>query len=522
MDNLKKKLQVLKLPSKKKNGRDKKTKEGKDKLQCLKIPFHKHKKNPINCDNSFQGEDKPYVAPSSSNDMTKIHHTTKPGATESIMRVGPDILYGSVNTSTKVIKSSNYNHVNELVEMCIDSQSKAGIVGMRNLGNTCFMNSSVQCLSNTIPLLDYFVGYDYQSEINSENFLGSKGKLVKAYAEMMKELWLGNKTIVNPSVFKYQLGSFASQFRGNDQHDAQEFLAFLLDGIHEDLNRVKKKLYIENKYCDGKNDDDDAMFAWERYLKRDKSIVVDIFQGQMRNTMVCRNYKKKEEHGLNGCGYRNVMFEPFMYLSLPIVDDCNSLDDCLDMYCKIEKLTGDNMWYCPKCKEHVTATKEYSIWILPPILIIHLKRFKYNTLGCHTKIDKVVEYKLRNWDLSKNIKSTGKISKYDLYATINHHGILGSGHYIAHAKNRFSDDWHKFNDSICSIVNESNIRNMNSAYCLFYNRVDKDDIGTKRKKIPEVKRQSLTRPELWPHTQVTTSFREFNRKSTRKILEENT
>lgn len=132
-----------------------------------------------------------------------------------------------------------------------------------------------------------------------------------AYAELMKDMWLKNKTGVSPSSFKKSLSTFAPQFGGNRQHDAQELLSYLLDGIHEDLNRVKKRPYIEDKDCDGKHDELDAKEAWANYLRRNKSLVVDLFQGQFRNTCVCKQ-----------CGHQNIRFEPSMYLSVPITDEC--------------------------------------------------------------------------------------------------------------------------------------------------------------------------------------------------------
>lgn len=190
-------------------------------------------------------------------------------------------------------KASTYDHVHEIVEQSIDgchassernsSRELSGKVGLANMGNTCFMNSSLQCLSNTIPLTDYFLGYDFRGEINHENFLGTKGALVTSYADLTKHLWLGSDPSFRPVGFKSDVGQFAPQFKGNEQHDAQELLSFLLDGIHEDLNRVKKRPYIEDKDCDGKNDEGDAITAWSHYLERNQSIIVDLFQVRTNN-----------------------------------------------------------------------------------------------------------------------------------------------------------------------------------------------------------------------------------------------
>eukprot|EP00536_Pseudo-nitzschia_multiseries_P005450 jgi/Psemu1/295890/fgenesh1_pm.102_\ len=338
-----------------------------------------------------------------------------------------------------------------------------GVIGLKNLGNTCFLNSSLQCLSATIPLTDYFLGYDYRSEINKNNFLGTGGKLVTAYAELTKQMWLGSKSVAQPTDFKKQLQTFAPQFVGCHQHDAQELLAFLLDGIHEDLNRVKERPYVEDRDCDGTNDEQDAVENWKNYLRRNKSLIVDMFQGQLRNTCKCLK-----------CGHVNIRFEPFMYLSLPITKDCKSIDDCMDLYLKEDVLRGADQYYCEKCKDHVDGTKKQDIWMLPPVLIVHLKRFKYNDYGkVGSKNDAAIRYPVTEWDLKSRVKSSrGVYPKYDLYAVSNHMGGLGGGHYTAHTLNRFDDVWYEFNDSSYHPVDDSiHKRLFKSSYVLFYNRV---------------------------------------------------
>ncbi|KAI2644215.1 Ubiquitin carboxyl-terminal hydrolase 15 [Labeo rohita] len=184
---------------------------------------------------------------------------------------------------------------------------KAGLCGLSNLGNTCFMNSATQCLSNIPPLTEYFLKDKYQDELNEDNPLGMKGEIAKAYAELIKQLWSGKYSYVTPRPFKTQVGRFAPQFSGYQQQDSHELLAFLLDGLHEDLNRIRKKPYIQLKDADGRPDKVVAEEAWENHIKRNDSIIVDIFHGLFKSTLVCPV-----------CAKISVTFDPFCYLTLPL------------------------------------------------------------------------------------------------------------------------------------------------------------------------------------------------------------
>lgn len=184
--------------------------------------------------------------------------------------------------------------------------SFGSLTGLLNLGNTCYMNSAIQCLVHTPEFARYF-REDYHQEINWQNPLGMVGELALAFGDLLRKLWAPGRTPIAPRPFKAKLVRFAPQFSGHNQHDSQELLAFLLDGLHEDLNRVKHKPYIKSRDADGRPDEEVADEYWANHIARNDSIIVDVCQGQYKSTLVCPV-----------CNKVSVTFDPFMYLSLPL------------------------------------------------------------------------------------------------------------------------------------------------------------------------------------------------------------
>ena len=182
-----------------------------------------------------------------------------------------------------------------------------GLAGLGNLGNTCFMNSALQCLCHTPQLMYAFLSGEYKDDLNRDNALGVGGRLAGAFGGLLSKLWRPGASYVTPKHFKFMLSKFAPQFSGYSQQDSQELLSFLLDGLHEDLNRIKDKPYREEKDADGRPDEEVALEAWDNYRARNDSVVVDTFQGLYKSTLTCPD-----------CGYTSVKFDPFMYLSLPL------------------------------------------------------------------------------------------------------------------------------------------------------------------------------------------------------------
>ena len=195
---------------------------------------------------------------------------------------------------------------NEEVEE--NENSFKGLVGLTNLGNTCFMNTSLQCLSNCYELTQYFLSDKYINDINEDNPIGTKGILAKAYGNLLKHLWYGSSSYFTPSQFKNALGTFQKMFTGYRQHDTQEFLNYLLDGLHEDLNRVLKKPFIDKEEEKG-SDAIKSHNSWIDFLRRNQSVLVDLFYGQFKSTLKCPD---------PNCKNISIIFEPFLSISLPL------------------------------------------------------------------------------------------------------------------------------------------------------------------------------------------------------------
>lgn len=169
------------------------------------------------------------------------------------------------------------------------------------------MNSALQCLSNTGPLCMYFASGTFKKDVNPKNAMGMKGQLAEQFGKLVEAMWSGSYTTVSPRSLKTTIGKWAPQFSGYSQHDSQELLAFLLDGLHEDLNEISKKPFVEVPEGGTRPDLEVADDAWAGHKKRNRSLIVETFQGQLKSTLVCPD-----------CGKTSITFDPFMYLSLPL------------------------------------------------------------------------------------------------------------------------------------------------------------------------------------------------------------
>ncbi|KAH7854956.1 hypothetical protein Vadar_019578 [Vaccinium darrowii] len=349
----------------------------------------------------------------------------------------------------------------------------SGLRGLDNLGNTCFMNSAIQCLVHTSELVDHFK--DYQKDINTEESSGMKllryllflhlslcilfgqGELAFQFGDLLRKLRAPEAGPVSPEEFKSKLAAIDPRFNDGNQHDSQEFLAFLLNELHEDLNCATCKP-IEAIDVEGRPDEAESNKQWLNHLSCNTSIIVDLFHGQCQSKLVCPV-----------CETKSSTFERFQDLSLPLPlteseSDTITLDQCLQTYLQEEILGQKDEWNCPNCKTDQPANKKLDLWRLPEILIIHLKRFSNNK----KKLETFVDFPIDDFDLSGIVRNSQQPHHYILYAVINHYGDMGGGHYTASVQHG-GDQWYEFDDSRVSPVAEHQIKS-SAAYVLFYRR----------------------------------------------------
>ena len=182
------------------------------------------------------------------------------------------------------------------------------------------MNVCLQCLANTKGITEYLIDdTNWMKHVNLNNVMGRQGILISSFAQVVKDMWVSKESAIKPDTFKETLGKFKQEFKGYSQQDAQELLTFLIDGLHEEVNIVASKLYMDLSNSWVNNMEEAADEYWSLNLLRNWSIFSFIFTGLLGSELICSE-----------CKYKSWSFEPFMNLSLPITETMQTPLDLLD------------------------------------------------------------------------------------------------------------------------------------------------------------------------------------------------
>ena len=328
--------------------------------------------------------------------------------------------------------------------MELKKYERLGFIGLENLGNTCFLNSCLQVLSNTYELNTLLDKVKViENDKNKNDYL-----MFKEWLNLKQTMWSGNGT-VSPKRFVLKLKELAvlkkrDLFTGHSQNDLPEFLLFFMECIH---NSISRKVFM-NINGNTENDTDKLAIVCYKMLKdnysKEYSEIMDMFYGIYVSEIKSLQTKKQES------------LTPQHYLY-----------GCLDLFTQPEYLTGDNAWYNERTKNKEDIQKRIIFWNFPNILIITLNRFSIDGLR---RINKLVDFPIDNLDLTKYVHGYNKESfVYDLYGICNHMGSLQGGHYTAFVRN-YANQWVYYDDETNEKVKDLSKLVTPSAYCLFYRK----------------------------------------------------
>jgi ubiquitin C-terminal hydrolase len=333
--------------------------------------------------------------------------------------------------------------------------------GLVNMGNTCFLNSVLQCLSYCPPMFNVLY-----AKVHSKNCLYKDRFCLFCEMEKLAENLFprsGSKKMpFSPIGIVKNLKAINRKYRLGRQEDAHELLMFVLDSMQ---NSCKPKVSSTNAG------------ASKRVQAQSRDYISQIFEGKLQNEVKCLN-----------CGYVSCGTESFMDINLQIVGQkSKSVEHALQQFTAVDRLYGENRYRCSKCNQLVDAEKRMVIQSLPNLLTIQLKRFHYDLYGGSKKIEKHVPFEV-NIDFAPYLSSSSKCedTKYELCGLVVHYGGgCRSGHYVSYVK-ASNGVWNLVDDECVSQIGINSVLKQN-AYVLFYSKKASSRVSKKTPEKPEPK-----------------------------------
>ncbi|KDP30514.1 hypothetical protein JCGZ_16692 [Jatropha curcas] len=321
-------------------------------------------------------------------------------------------------------------------------------LGLKNLGNSCYLNSVLQCLTYTPPLANFCLRLQHSSFCDSVSNGDRKRECPFCILEkrIVRSLSL-DQTLDAPSKIQSCLKIFAEHFRGGRQEDAHEFLRYVIDACHNTCLRLMKLRRKGNDSASGSN-----------------SVVKEIFGGTLQSQVKCLS-----------CNSESNKVDEIMDISLDVLHS-NSLREAMQKFFQPEILDGSNKYRCENCKKLVTARKQMSILQAPNILVIQLKRFEGIFGG---KIDKAIAFEevlVLSSFMCKG--SQDPRPEYNLFGTIVHSGYSPeSGHYYSYIKDAMGR-WYCCNDSFVTLSTLQDVLS-EKVYILFFCRTNQRSLSAR-------------------------------------------
>ena len=352
-----------------------------------------------------------------------------------------------------------------------EKSTKQHRIGMANIGNTCFLNSTVQALRYTKPLAEYLCGDAWQAHRHPDR----KGhELVQETSEIFKILCTeGEGRMVVPGKFVHAFLSFSDEagfddIRRGGQADAAEAIQILLDGIHTQQAREVHMNITGASETPEEKEYIRSLESWSSFFRKTYSPIVSIFFGQSKANVVCESCKHTTAS----------RYEPLELMKLPIPGSetagapAPTLQDCIAASLATEKLED---YVCDSCKTKGTSSVHYAISRFPDRLILSLKRFTNRGAKVHALIrynPECVDFS--TWNAWPNIQNK-RDCVYRVYAVIDHYGGMRGGHYNMRVRddNGSSPEWLLYDDGSCSSSSDGGSPSADT-YVIFLEKIKVD------------------------------------------------